>query len=158
MRAKKEIKVPDMLVALDLGNSVDLNSVESRRSRRAMSQMGIMSERVETADLLGEDDASGDDDGQLQKLVVEESELKLNNLFEGDFYHVGISSHNRVIFGDFMSRPRMMKALFGKLNLSEFIRSALDDFVPEVWRGNLLWRNQVPVSAASQSFCKSHAF
>ena len=66
-----------MLVALDFGNSVDLNSVESRRSRGAMSQMGIMSERVESADLLGEDDASGDDDGQLQKLVVEESELEI---------------------------------------------------------------------------------
>ena len=63
MRAKKEIKAPDMLVALDLGNSVDLNSVESGRSRGAMSQMRIMSERIESADLLGEDDAGGDDDG-----------------------------------------------------------------------------------------------
>jgi hypothetical protein len=77
MPAKEEIKVPDMLIALDFGNSVDLNSVESRRSRGAMSQMGIMSEWVESADLLGEDDASGDDDGQLQKLVVEESELEI---------------------------------------------------------------------------------
>ena len=66
-----------MLVALDFRNSVDLNSVESGRSRGAMSQMGIMSERVESADLLGEDDASGDDDGQLQKLVVEESQLEI---------------------------------------------------------------------------------
>lgn len=69
--------VPDMLVALDFGNAVDLNSVESRRSRGAMTHVRIVSERIESADLLGEDDTSGDDDSELQKLVVENSELKI---------------------------------------------------------------------------------
>ena len=71
-----------MLVALDFGNSVDLDSVESGRSRRAMSLMWIMSKRVESADLLGEDDASSDNDGEFQELVVEKSELEINNLFQ----------------------------------------------------------------------------
>ena len=66
-----------MLVALDLWNSVYLNSVESRRSRGAMAHVGIVSEWVKSADLLREDDASGDDDGEFQKLVVEKSELEL---------------------------------------------------------------------------------
>ena len=53
-----------MLVALDLWNSVDLNSVESRRSSGAMAHVGVVSEWVKSADFLGEDDASGDDDSE----------------------------------------------------------------------------------------------
>ena len=53
-----------MLVALVLWNSVDLNSVKSRRSRGAMAHVGIVTEWVKSADFLGKDDASGDDDSE----------------------------------------------------------------------------------------------
>ena len=67
-----------MFVALNFGNSVDLNIVKRGRCRCSVALVGIVAEWVESADFFGEDNASGDDYSELEEFVVEKSKLGSN--------------------------------------------------------------------------------
>ena len=68
--------LPGVFVALNFGNSVDLNIVKRGRSGCSVSLVGIVAEGVESADFLGENNASSDDYSELEEFVVEKSKLE----------------------------------------------------------------------------------